>query len=147
MPTYRPNTDAIVSLDNASAVLTDISDYVSTCSVDGTAQIGMFYVFGETGAQAAEGKRDTKASLGVRPATDTTGASASLDGWYFSVGKMGQRTLRIDTPDSATGSTRIEGETFLSAWQPISQDAAGDGSPSTQTASLQFVGVPTRSVL
>ena len=56
MPTYRPNTDAVVSLDNASNVLTDISNYVSTASVDITAQIGSFYVFGSTGAQAAEGK-------------------------------------------------------------------------------------------
>lgn len=147
MPTYRPNTDAVIKLDNSVGSLTDVSDYCSTASVDGTASIGMFYVFGETGSQAAEGKRDVKASLGVRPATDTTGASASLDGWFFSAAKMGARTLEIDTPDSATGSTRISGEVYLSAWQPINQDAAGDGTPSTQTASLQYVGIPTRSVL
>lgn len=147
MPTYRPNTDAVVSMDNASNVLTDVSDYVSTFSIDLSASIGMFYVFGETGSQAAEGKRDVKASMGVRPATDAAGASMLLDALAFATGKMGQRTLRCDTPDSLTGSTRIEGEAFLTAWQPVNQDAGGDGTPSTQTASWQYVGVPTRSVI
>lgn len=147
MPTYRANTDAVTKMDNSVGSLIDVSDYVSTVSIDGTAQIGKFYVFGELGAQSAEGKRDVTATMGVRPATDSAGASASLDGWFFSATKMGARTLEIDTPDSATGSTRISGEVYLSGWQPVSQDAAGDGTPSTQTASFQYAGLPTRSVL
>lgn len=145
--TFIPNVNAVVKLDNSGGALTDVSDYVSTCTVDMTAQIGKFYVFGETGAQSAEGKRDVTASLGVRPAEDAVGASYSLNGWAMSASAMGRRTLEIDVPDSSSASFRISGEFYLSAWQIFNQDAAGDGTPSTQTASLQADGLPTYSVL
>lgn len=145
--TFIPNTNAVVKLDNSVGSLTDISDYTSTCTVDMTASIGKFYVFGETGSQSAEGKRDVTAVLGVRPAEDSAGASYSLNGWAMSAGTMGKRTLEIDVPDSTSGSFRISGEAYLSAWQIFNQDAAGDGTPSQQNANLQFDGLPTYSVL
>lgn len=145
--TYTPNTDAVVSLDNASAVLTDVSDYCSTVTISGTASIGKFFVFGETGAQSAEGKRDMTAQIGVRPAEDAAGASRILNAWFMSATTMGRRTFQCDTPDSTSGSCRISGEVYLSAWELVNHDAAGDGTPATQTASLQFDGLPTYSVL
>lgn len=145
--TYTPNTDAVVKLDNSVGSLTDISDYCSTVSIKGTASIGKFYVFGEVGAQSAEGKRDMTADLGVRPAEDAAGASRSLNTWFMSVTTMGRRTFEVDTPDSTSGSCRFSGEVYLSAWEPVNADASGDGTPSTQTATLQFDGLPTYSVL
>jgi hypothetical protein len=107
--TFIPNVNAVIKLDNSGGVLTDVSDYVSTVTVDLTASIGKFFVFGEPGAQSAEGKRDVT--------------------------------------DSTSASFRISGEFYLSAWQIFNQDAAGDGTPATQTASLQADGLPTYSVL
>jgi hypothetical protein len=145
--TFIPNTNAVIKLDNSGGSLTDVSDYVSTATVDMSASIGKFSVFGETGTQASEGKRDVTAALGVRPAEDSAGASYSLNGWAMSAGTMGRRTLEIDVPDSTSASFRISCECYLTAWQIFNQDAGGDGTPSTQTASLQFDGLPTYSVL
>jgi hypothetical protein len=145
--TFIPNVNAVIKLDNSGGVLTDVSDYVSTVTVDLTASIGKFFVFGEPGAQSAEGKRDVTAALGVRPAEDSVGASYSLNSWAMAAGSMGRRTVEIDVPDSTSASFRISGEFYLSAWQIFNQDAAGDGTPATQTASLQADGLPTYSVL
>lgn len=147
MPTWTPNTDAVVSLDNAVGSLTDISNYCTTATVDMSASIGVFYTFGSQSANKSEGKRDFKAALGVRPAEDSTGASRILNAWAVATPKMGTRSLRIDTPDATSGSCRIDAEAYLSAWQLINQDAAGDGTPSTQTASLELDTLPTYSVL
>lgn len=147
MPTWTPNTNAVVSLDNAVGSLTDISNYCSTVTVDMTASIGVFYTFGSLSANKSEGKRDVKASLGVRPAEDATGASRILNAWSMAAAAMGARTFQVDTPDTSSGSCRISGEAYLAAWQLINQDASGDGTPATQTASLEIDTLPTYSVL
>lgn len=147
MPTWTPNTDCVVNLDNASNVLTDISDAVSTASMDGTASAAVFYTFGLSGGQSAEGNRTVTATLGVRRAEDSGLATRLIDPWFFAAGKMGARTLQIDLPDSSAGSTRISGEFYITAWQPISQDAGGDGTPTVVNLALQSDGLPSYSVL
>jgi hypothetical protein len=147
MSTWIPNTQAIVSLDNAVGSLTDISNSCSTVSIDMTASIGVFYTFGSPSANKSEGKRDFKASLGVRPSEDAADAARILNAWSTGAGAMGARTLRVDTPDASSGSLRIQGEVYLSAWQLMNQDASGDGTPPTQTASLEIDTLPTYSVL
>lgn len=147
MSTWIPNAQAVVSLDNASAALTDISNSCSTVTVDMSASIGVFYTFGSTSANKSEGKRDFKATIGVRPSEDAADAARILNAWATSATTMGARTFRVDTPDSSSGSLRIQAEAYLSAWQLMSQDAAGDGTPSTQTASLELDTLPTYSVL
>lgn len=147
MPTWTANVNAIVSLDNAVGSLTDISSYVSTVTIDMSASIGVFYTFGIPSANKAEGKRDFKAALGVRPAEDSAGASRILNAWSVASGSMGTRSLRVDTPDASSGSCRIDAECYLSAWQLVNQDASGDGTPSTQTASLEIDTLPTYSLL
>lgn len=147
MPTWTPGTDAVIQLDNASNVLTDISDSVSTVSIDGTAGATVFHTFGLVGGQSAEGNRSNTASLGIRRSEDSGLGTRLVDPWYFSSGKMGARTLQIDVPDSSAGSTRISGEVYITAWQPINQDAGGDGTPTVTTLALQYDGLPTYSVL
>jgi hypothetical protein len=44
--TFIPNTNAVIKLDNSGGSLTDVSDYVSTATVDMSASIGKFSVFG-----------------------------------------------------------------------------------------------------
>ena len=147
MPTWTPGTQAVISLDNAVGSLTDISNYLTTITVDMSASIGVFYTFGSPSANKSEGKRDFKATLGVRPAEDSTGASRILNAWATAASTMGTRSLRVDTPDASSGSCRIDAECYLSAWQLMNQDASGDGTPATQTASLEIDTLPTYSVL
>jgi len=147
MPTWTPNTNAVVSIDNAVGSLTDISTYASIVSVDMSASIGVFYTFGQASANKAEGKRDFKASIGIRPSEESAGGSRIFNAWAVAAGTMGARTFQVDTPDSTSGSCRISAEAYLAAWKMVDQDASGDGTPATQTASLELDTLPTYSVL
>jgi len=148
MPTWIPNTDAIVSFDNSIGTLTDQSDYVSSVNLTVANTVNGFYTFGLAGKQNSEGNQDWTGDFGVRPATDAAGAHQDLIDWLTPAsGKPGARSLRIQEPDAATGSIQWDMEIYITNYQPVSQDADGDGTPTVRTAQFAIDGVPTLTII
>lgn len=148
MPTWIPNTDAEVHFDNSGGTLTDQSDYISQVSMDVANTVSKFYVFGLTAAQASEGNQNWTGSIGVRPATDATGAHQDLIDWLTPAsGSPGARSLRIYEPDTASGSIQWDGEIYITNYNAVSQDADGDGTPAIRQAQFEVDGAPTLTVI
>jgi len=150
MPVWVPNTDCIVSWDiTTGGALTNYSDEVSTVTLDTTTNIGGFYTFGLSGEQTSEGQRTHTSSIGVRPATDAGSAHNVLTAWTLpgAGNKSGARSIRIQAPDATTGSFQYDFEAYCDSYNQIAQDASGDGSPATHTASLRVDGDVTLTVI
>ena len=148
MPTFIPNTNAIVLFDNSSDTLIDQSDYISTVSLSVDNQVTGFRTFGLSGTQNSEGEQTWTGNMGVRPATDAAGAHQELIDWLTpATGKPGVRSMRIQEPDAQSGSIQWDMEVYVTTYEPVNQDADGDGSPSIRPAELSVEGVPTLTII
>lgn len=148
---FFPGTDAVIKLDNSGGTPTDISDGVSTATLDVTYQNGQFYTFGLTGAQVTEGQRTFSGTLGIRSSetNDTSQAYYIASTWLVPGAgvKAGARTLIVDYPDSTAGSYRLSGESRATSFALINSDAGGDGTPATHNLAFNIDGDMTLTII
>lgn len=149
MPTWIPNVNCIVSIDNSVPTLTDQSDYISTISLEWANSIAKFGTFGLAAKQKSEGDADWTGQIGIRPATDNGGAHDELIDWITPTApaKPGLRSLRIQEPDAAVGSFQWDGEIYGSSYNVVNQDADGDGSPNIRNFGYEVDGQPSLTVI
>lgn len=112
MATYFTPDDGIISLDNTSGALTDISDYISSVDLELEVKNGTFPVLGERFEITAEGTSVMKGTINFKSSVDTAGAQYIINHWLMNstTNKAGQKSLRIQTPDAAAGSFQLDME-------------------------------------
>ena len=152
MSVFIPGTDCIVSIDNASNSLTNISDDVSTIALDVAYQSSQFFTLGLSGAQTEEGPRAFTGSFGLRPAEtdDTSNGHYLMTEWLVpgSGVKAGQRSVRIQHPDAAVGSYQYDYEIAPATnYNLVNADAGGDGTPNVQNLAYNVDGDVTLTVI
>ena len=136
--------DVVVSLDNVSGTLTDISGSSNEVSMDLGQNIGEIATFdGDWMLKASCGKT-VSVSLNV---VYTTTADEGLDilrDWFFAT-SPGSRTVQIDVPDSTAGSDRYSGEFVIESLNiPLT---AGEASPVLVSATLSNDGAFAHSTI
>lgn len=136
-------SDAVISLDNAGGTLTDISGSSNSLTLTLNKALGDFNVFGLDWGKSQEGKRRATVSMQIVYTTTASEAIDLLNAWYFS--GSGVRTLRVDVPDSNTGSDRYEMEVLLESLE-WTADSSADG-PSMVSVSLRADGEVTLTTI
>ena len=147
MATYFTPDDGIISLDNTSGSLTDISDYISSLDLEIDVKNGSFAVLGERFEFTAEGTSTVKGTINFKSSTDTSGAQYIIQHWLLNstTNKAGQKSLRIQTPDAAAGSFQLDMEIRPGTVKMVGIKA-GEAIPGDYA--LPFIGdVPTYTVI
>lgn len=121
--TAKNACSARIWLDNASAALTEVSGSSAKITLALKSDIGEFKVFDDAWRYRLECGRDWEFGMDVIYSTTADEAFDLLRDWWF--GARGSRSVRIDMPDSSTGSDRYTGEVFIEAleWEMASDEA------------------------
>lgn len=126
--TTQINSDrCVVNLDNASATYTDISGTVTKISIEPSRDSKETYVVGDDDAIVTVGKSTHKFTLESIFSSATAEEKALLMAWFYSATdsvKRGSRSLRVDIPDSSSGSDRWSCEVKLAKPPQIEIDAS-----------------------
>lgn len=136
--------DVNIFLDNAAANLTEISGSSNQCSLDISRNVSETYTFDGDWAIKKSCKSAVTVSVQALYSTTQNEAVDILEDWIFDTPTTA-KTLRIDVPDSAIGSTRYEGEFIIESYSvPLSAAEAG---VIVCSASLSNSGTVTRSII
>jgi hypothetical protein len=125
----------VVQLDDAGGTPIDISAQTNAVKITYKRSVSVFHTLGSLWNDATDGGIETEIVLTLLE-TPTSGEAHQLARDWLPLG--GARTLRIDTPSSAVGSLRYQGEVRLVSLSPAHESGAGSGSPSL--ASLVLTG-------
>ncbi|MFA5377702.1 MAG: hypothetical protein WC455_18270 [Dehalococcoidia bacterium] len=117
-------TNAVVSLDNAAGVLTDISGNSNKVELGPKNGVAETRVFGNQWMLRGIVGKDVDISLDVLYTSNAAEGGQLLDDWFYA-GNDSARTLQIDVPDSDPGSFRYSGEVILSDFT-MTLDATAD---------------------
>ena len=128
--------NCVVQLDDDGGTPVNISGQANAVKIGYKKQIGKFHTLGSIWNDATEGGIETDIALTILETEASGQAHALCRSWLAS---GGARTLRIDTPTSAPGALRYEGEVRLAAVDPMLDREAGSGDPAL--TKLQLVGV------
>ena len=140
--TFIPQTRALVKIDNASNVLTDISSVVSTIAVNVSRNNAGFKTFGLPGEQRVAGKPSYNGTLGIRP-TIEAGEGFDLLTAFFMTEEPDARTIEAYWPDDSAGSYILTGEVLPGNAPIVNQNAEGDGTPVNHDFAIDFDGSPS----
>lgn len=116
--------NAVVNLDNSGGTLVDISGSSNEVQIDLENNVGEFKPFGTAWPVRLVCGKDASISFKAVYSMNAAEAKALLNQWYFG-GNDGARTLRVDAPDSNTGSDRYQAEVVLESLSiPMKADDA-----------------------
>lgn len=146
MATYAQHRQ-VVSVDNASGVLTDISAGVTSVTGIGFSNnIGAHHTFGSDWEQkTVGGSIVSDITIEVRGDTSTSTAHdlfLTLATAASYATRAASTTVRVDEPDSSVGSRRSTVEAYLKSYMPAAA-AAGSGEVKKYTAVMAPTGAPT----
>lgn len=152
MSVFIPGTQGIVKLDNASNSLTDISDDVSSFTLDVSYSSGQFFTIGLSGAQTTEGPRRFNGMIGIRPAEtdDVSNAHYLATEWLVpgSGSLAGTRSMQVQHPDAAAGSYQYAYEIAPATnYNLVNADADGDGTPNIHSLAYNVQGDVTLTII
>jgi len=136
--------NCVVKLDDSGGTPVDISGQANAIKISYKKQIGRFHTLASVWNDATEGGIETDITLTVLETESVGQAHALCRDWIAS---GGARTLRVDTPTSAAGGLRYEGEVRISALDPSLDRKAGSGDPALTTVQLVGVGTWSPSVI
>lgn len=127
---------AVVSIDNGAGVLTNVSGSGTSATMTLKTELGDYKVFGDRWRYRLACAQDTEISLDVvYTTTADEGFDILRDWWFDPTAHAVARTVRIDMPDSETGSDRYTAEMML---EQLSWDMpAGEPGPVIVTAALK----------
>ena len=138
--------DVVVSLDNDSGVLTDISGSTNAVQIRLTNEIGTYRRVDNDYPVRRLLSKDATLSLAVLYSTTADEALDILRDWVSeAVAYNNARTVRVDVPDSSVGSDRYQMEVL-----PDGLDlalAADNAGPVMVSATLQSTGGLTVSTI
>lgn len=121
--TAVPSNKCILTLDNASGTPTSYASVHTKVKVKFDAESKDTYVFGDTAPINTTKKKGTEFEIEVIYSTSATELKAVVLDWWFN--KFDQaKTMKLETPDSATGSDRYSGEVKLSKAPEFDLDAS-----------------------
>jgi hypothetical protein len=136
--------DAVINLDNSGGTLTDISGSTNEVQMDLENGVGEFKPFGTDWPVRIVCGKDGSISLKAVYSMNAAEGAALLKEWYFG-GNDGPRTLRIDVPDSNTGSDRYQAEVILESLSvPLKADEAN---PVMVSAEFKTTGAMTLTTI
>lgn len=136
----------VFSIDNASGVLTDVTNGVESATINVTKNVGGYHTLGDAWQLTIEGGKMWTASLSIINETGTGNASEILSAWAVAANGS-TRTMQFDMPDSTTGSIRYSGETRMPSNNGIQTGTGGSGDPAKSTVELMGHGALTRAVI
>lgn len=135
--------DAIISLDNSAGSLVDISGSSNNVEFDFNNEIGEFKSFGSKWKARIQCGKDASISLRIVGSKDTAEAMKNALDWFFTTN--GLKTLRVDYPDSSSGSERLQCEVVLESMNmPLPAD---DANPVMIDIALLPSGAVDRTIL
>jgi hypothetical protein len=131
--------DVAISLDNAAGTLTDISGSSNAVTLSFSNEVGVYRRAGSDAPTRYLTAQDLTISLSVLYSTAAGEALALLRAWAAgSIAGGDARTLRVDVPDSTSGSDRYQVEVVPSSLEiPL---ASNEGGPVLVTAALESSG-------
>lgn len=116
--------DAVIYLDNASGVATDISGMANEFNMELNKDLGDFKVFGNAWRFRLECGKDASVDLSVVYSRDVDGGLDILRDWFFN--GSGARTLEINLPRESIGGDKYQLEAMLESLSiPVASDEAG----------------------
>ncbi|NIP86509.1 MAG: hypothetical protein GTO03_13460 [Planctomycetales bacterium] len=136
----------VISLDNAGGTLTDISGSSNAVSLTFSNEVGTYRRAGSDAPTRYLEAQDLSISLSVVYSTASGEGLALLRAWAAgSIGGGDARTIRIDVPDSTSGSDRYQVEVLPGNLEiPL---ASNEGGPVLVTAALESTGAYTVSTI
>jgi hypothetical protein len=134
-----------IYLDNAGGTLTDIGANGTSFMLNVTNTTATYNVLNTPWTKATDGPRSWSIDCELIAETGTNGYSLIRD-WVMAT-SPGARTVRIDQPDSSTGSQRYEGECRISNANGLLNANASAGDPVRVTFTLTGDGQLTPSIV
>jgi len=135
-----------ISLDNAAGALTDISGSSNAVTLSFSNEVGAYRRAGSDYPTRYLLAQDLTISLAVVYSTTSGEALALLRAWAAGAISGGDaRTIRIDVPDSTSGSDRYQVEVVPASLEiPL---ASNEGGPVLVTAALESSGAYSVSTI
>lgn len=134
-----------IYIDNAGGTLTDIGANGTSFTLNVTNQTGQYNVLNTPWTKTVDGPRAWSVDCELIAETGTNGYSLLRD--WITTTSPGARTVRIDQPDSSTGSQRFEGEARISNANGLLNANASAGDPVRVTFTLLGDGQLTPSTI
>lgn len=124
--TQISSNQSILNLDNASGSLVDISGTTTKIQIEPERDSKETYTIDSETAIVTVGKSKFKITCEIIYSSATAEAKTLLNSWYYGAAAVSRasRTIRIDIPDSASGSDRYTGEVKLSKPPSMEIDAS-----------------------
>ena len=116
-----------IYLDNAAGTLTDIGANGTSFTLNLTNTTSQYNVLNTPWSKATDGPRSWSVDCELIAETGTNGYSLLRD-WIMAT-SPGARTVRIDQPDSSSGSQRYEGECRIKNASGLLNANASAGDP------------------
>lgn len=124
--TQISSNQSVINLDDASGSLVDISGTTTKIQIEPERDSKETYTFGSEAALVTVGKSKHKITCEIVYSSATAESKALLNAWYYGTAAVSRasRTIRIDIPDSSSGSDRYTGEVKLSKPPSMELDAS-----------------------
>lgn len=135
----------VVKLDNASAVLTNITPDILGATVTPKKNVGFHHTLGVFGQFATEGGGGLSIQITPRRQTGTGNAPEILSAWFHQ--GSGERTFELYQPNELTGAEKLTGECVLAGGSNHMQMQGGSGEAAQQQWTLESTGAFTRSIV
>lgn len=114
--------ECVLNLDNASSTLTDFSSVHTKTNVKFDMETKEIYVHGSETPIQNTSRKPTSFEIEALVSTATSELFNVLNDWWFNKFNTA-KSIRIDIPDSTTGSYRYSGEVKLSKAPELATDA------------------------
>jgi hypothetical protein len=132
-------------IDNVGGVLTDCSPNGASFNLNVTNQTGQYATLNTPWMKTTDGPRSWSVDCELIAEAGTNAYSLLRD-WIMAT-SPGARTVRIDQPDSLTGSQRYEGEARISNANGLLNANATSGDPVRVSFTLTGDGILTPSIV
>ncbi len=140
--------EGVISFDNASDALQDVSSDVLNFQLALNINASTFHTLSSRWAKATEGGIGGTLTITAVDDTTATELSGYLRAWLLHASnKGGARSVRIDSPDSSNGSNRYDFEVKPGGNYNLSSLTGGSGEVSQNSITLNIDGAVTHSTI
>jgi hypothetical protein len=138
--------NTVITLDDANGTPRNISGTSNKVDIGADINIGSYFTFADRYNHNLYGGVKLSGNLTILEAPDALGAHQILRDLSVQATTPIDRTLTVDTPNSATGGLRYTGEAKFSKIDLTSKEA-GKGDPPMCQAAFEIDGALTISIL
>lgn len=146
--TTFPSHDAIFKFDNELDTLVDVSDSITSLTLDMTVNGGQFHTLGSRWANSLEGGIMGTVTVNYINDTSSTSFAGLVRSWLLhQTNKAGVRSLQIQQPDGSAGSTQYDLEVYAGGSAQLVNATAGSGDPQSLSITLNISGAVTETTI